>query len=130
MGCEPHITCPLYCGQMPKSTRAKVDLPEPEWPRITVSEPGQASKLRPFKIGLLRSGEVATKLFTRKTARTSGRPGCFWLARVSPSNSSKRQKAAVALTMPFQVPVSASMGASALDISTFEAIMAPAESSP
>lgn len=40
-------TSPVMCGQMPIMQRASVDLPDPEGPSTTVTEPGSARRLTP-----------------------------------------------------------------------------------
>ena len=57
-------TSPALCGQMPNSTRAKVDLPEPDAPSTTVTVPAGMMALTPFKIGSLRPGAEATTSFS------------------------------------------------------------------
>ena len=63
MGWPSSNTSPPLCGQMPSSTRASVDLPEPEAPSTTVTVPAGMMALTPFKMGSLRPGAEATTSF-------------------------------------------------------------------
>ena len=115
---------------MPSSTRAKVDLPEPEAPRTTVTVPAGISALTPFKMGSLRPGAEATTSF--KTTSPLGVMPMGALSRVgcACNKSRKRMKASLALKKPVQVPTIKSIGAKARVMSTLAAIMAPGDSSP
>ena len=115
---------------MPSSTRAKVDLPEPEAPSTTVTVPAGMMALTPRKMGSLRPGAEATTSFKTTSPLGVMPMGAFSRTGCASSKSAKRAYASLALKKPAQVPTIKSMGASARVVSTLAAIMAPGDNSP
>ena len=132
IGIPSSNTSPRTLPQMPSKTLASVDLPEPLGPSTTSTVPAVSTRSTPLRMGVERPGAVAItplKLILPRGGirfNAGSRSGTGWAFK----RALKRLKASVALIEMRQVATSKSIGASARDMRTLDAIIAPGLSSP
>ena len=123
-------TLPRSTGQTPVKARTRVVLPPALGPMTPSPSPAFSSK--PTSLSSTRpEAGAATVIFSTLSDATGLGSGIGALASPSAITVSRsRWNACRAATTLFQLPMARSIGASARDEATDEAMMAPADSSP